>query len=203
MQEDFSQKQIFLAKLSRKILILFFICCITILINGCHILLFPIGMKYAEVTPVHRKDDKSDKEKYHPINILPNLSKVYERLMHNQIYSYFHTIFSKFHCQFQRGFNVQHCLLAIIEKWSKTLDEVGEIRSVLTDLSKVFYCIDHNMLIIAKLNASGFEKQWIDFIYSYLTKRKQKTKVDSTINLQELFSGVPQGSVFHYIYLCI
>ena len=42
----------------------------------------------------------------------------------------------------------------------------------------------------------GFEKQSINFIYSYLTKRKQKTKVDSAVSSWEmLFSGVPQGSV--------
>ena len=38
-------------------------------------------MKYAEVTPIHKKDGKTDKENYHPINILSNLCKVYERLM--------------------------------------------------------------------------------------------------------------------------
>ena len=40
-------------------------------------------MKYAEVIPIHQKDDKTDKEKYRPISILSNLSKVYERLMYN------------------------------------------------------------------------------------------------------------------------
>ena len=38
-------------------------------------------MKYAEVTPIHKKDDKTDKENYRPKSkksILPNLSKVYE-----------------------------------------------------------------------------------------------------------------------------
>ena len=42
---------------------------------------FPTGMKYADVTPIHKKDDKTDKTNYRPISILPNLSKVYERLM--------------------------------------------------------------------------------------------------------------------------
>ena len=62
-------------------------------------------MKYAEVTPIHNKDDKSDKENYRPISILPNLSRVYERLMYNQTYPYFQTIFSKFQCRFRKDFN--------------------------------------------------------------------------------------------------
>ena len=139
---------------------------------------FPTSMKYADVIPIHKKDDKTDKENYRPISILPNLSKVYERLMYNQIYPYFDTLFSKFQCGFRKGFNAQHCLLAMIEKWRKTLDKGGETGAVLTDLSKAFDCIDHNLLI-AKLDAYGFEKQSIDFLHSYLTKRKQRTKVDS------------------------
>ena len=37
---------------------------------------YPNGLKYADVTPVFREDDKSDKSNYRPISILPNLSKV-------------------------------------------------------------------------------------------------------------------------------
>ena len=152
-------------------------------------------MKYADVIPTHKKDDKTDKENYRPIRILPNHSKVYERLMYNQIYPYFDTLFSNFQCGFRKGFNAQHCLLAMIEKWHKTLDKVGETGAVLADLSKAFECIDHNLLI-AKLDAYGFEKQSIDFLHSYLTKHKQRTKVDSAYSSWEmLLSGAPQGSI--------
>ena len=140
---------------------------------------------------------------------MPNLSKVYDRLMYNKTYPYFQTIFSKFQCGFRGGFNTQHCLLEMVQKWRKTLDEGGETRAVLTDLSKVFEYIDHKLLI-AKLNAYGFEKQLINLIYSFLTKRKQRTKVDSSIGSWEvLFSGVSQGSVLEpllfniYIYIYI
>ena len=62
-------------------------------------------MKYADVTPIHKKDDKTDKTNYRPISILPNLSKVYERLMYKQISPYFDLVFSKFQCEFRKGFN--------------------------------------------------------------------------------------------------
>ena len=65
----------------------------------------------------------------------------------------------------------------MIGKLRKTLEKGEETGAVSTDLSKTFDCIDHNLLI-AKLNACGFEKQSIDFFYSYLylTKLKQRTK---------------------------
>ena len=143
---------------------------------------FPTTMKYDDVTPIHKKDDKNDKENYRPKSILPNLSKVYERLMYNQIYPYFDTLFFEFQCDFRKGFNAQDCLLTMFEKWRKTLDKGVETGAVLTDLSKAFDSIDHNLLI-AKLDAYGFEKQSTDFLHSYLTKRKQRTKVDSAYSL--------------------
>ena len=97
---------------------------------------------------------------------MPILSKVYERLMDNQIYPYFDKLLSKFQYGFQKGFNAQHCLLAMIQKWCNTLNKDGETGAVLRGLSKGFGCIDLNLLI------ENLEKQSIDFLYSYLTKRK-------------------------------
>ena len=73
-------------------------------------------MKYANVTPIHKKDDKTDKTNYRPISILPNLNKVYERLMYNQISLYFDSVFSIFQYEFWKRFNVQHCLITMVEK---------------------------------------------------------------------------------------
>ena len=49
---------------------------------------FPTALKYADVRLPCKKDDKTDKENYRPISILPNLSKVYERLMYDQMYPF-------------------------------------------------------------------------------------------------------------------
>ena len=56
---------------------------------------FPTGLSYADVRPVFKKNDKTNKENYRPISILPNISKMYERLLYDQMYPYFNEIFSK------------------------------------------------------------------------------------------------------------
>ena len=71
---------------------------------------FPTSIIYADVKPIHKKDDKTDKENYRPTSISLNLSKIYERLIYNQIYPYFDTLFFKIRCGFWKDFNAQHCL---------------------------------------------------------------------------------------------
>ena len=51
--------------------------------------------------------------------------------------------------------------------------------AVLTDLSKAFDCICHHLLI-ARLNAYGFDRNALKLIYDYLSDRLQKTKVGSS-----------------------
>ena len=70
---------------------------------------------------------------------------------------------------------------------------VGEVRAVLMDLSKAFDCIPHDLLI-AKLDAYGFSKEALKYIYSYLKGRKQGVKIDDIVSeFLEICSGVPQG----------
>ena len=101
--------------------------------------------------------------------------------MYNQIYPFFDTLFSKFHCGFREGFNTQHCLLPMTEKWRKTLNKDWETGAVLTDVSKAFDYIDHNLLI-AKLDAYGFEKQSLtSFIRILQSVSKERKSILHTV----------------------
>ena len=75
------------------------------------------------------------------------------------------------------------------------LDLKGYGAAVLMDLSKAFDTINHDLLI-AKLHAYGFSKEFLKLIKSYLSNPWQRTKVNlSFSSWSELTLGVPQGSV--------
>ena len=114
--------------------------------------IFPSELKKADIIPIHKKKSKFDIENYRPVSILPVLSKIYERCMFDQMYSYFNQILSKHQCGFRQGHSTQHRLLLMVEKLKKSLDNSGVGRMLLTDLSKPFYCLRHDLLI-AKLAA--------------------------------------------------
>ena len=103
-----------------------------------------------------KKKLRFSKEKYRPVSILPNTSKVYERCLYDQISIFLEDIFSKYQCSFRKGYSAQHCLLVMIEKWKNIVDYVGVFGALLTDLSKAFDCIPHD-LFIANLEAYGFK----------------------------------------------
>ena len=61
--------------------------------------------------------------------------------------------------------------MRLIEEWKEKLDKEFFAGAVLTDLAKAFDCIPHDLLI-AKLNAYGFDRKSLVFFYSYLKRRK-------------------------------
>ena len=113
---------------------------------------FPWNLKLADITPTHKKKERILKENYRPISILPAISKIYEKLIEDQLRIYFMNILSKLQCGFRKGFSAQHCLIYMIEKWEKSLDNKGAARVLLTNLSKALDCLNHGLLI-AKLDA--------------------------------------------------
>ena len=115
--------------------------------------------------------------------------------MNEQIFTYIEKHLSPYLFRYRKGHGTQHCLLFMIEMWRKALDEKKVAGSILTDLSKAFDCLSHDLLI-AKLEAYGFYKSALKLIYDYLLNRIQRTKInESYSSWRELLSGVPQGSI--------
>lgn len=156
---------------------------------------FPSKLKLADITPVFKKENATLAKNYRPVSVLPNVSKVFERIIQSQLLSYIDRYLSPNLCGYRKGYSTQIALIALIEKWKATLDKKGLVGAVLMDLSKAFDTINHELLI-AKLYAYGFDKDALKIIFSYLNDRYQRTKINTTFSSwTELLQGVPQGSV--------
>ena len=102
---------------------------------------------------------------------------------------------SKYQTGFRKGYSSQHCLFKMVEKWKQALDNGDSFGALLTDLSKAFDCIPHDLLI-AKLYAYGFDKASLKLLHSYLSERKQRVKIEGAYSSwQVILYGVQQGSI--------
>ena len=157
--------------------------------------MFPDPLKMADITPVHKKDNASNKENYRPVSILPSISKIFEKKIYEQIYNFMNNHLSEYLCGFRPGYSTQYCLISMLEKWKSALDKKNMAGALLTDLSKAFDCLNHELLI-AKLHAYGFDYSSLDLIFSYLEGRKQRTKINNTFSTwSSINTGIPQGSI--------
>ena len=149
-----------------------------------------------EVLSLYKNDERADKSNYRPITILSNVLKINQICLYSQLYKYFDkNIFSKYQCGFRRDFSTRHALLAMIENINIVRENKEFCAALLTDLSKAFDCICHDLLII-KLNAYGFDRNVLKLVYNYLSYRSQKTKVVSSFSVcLDIIYGVPQGPI--------
>ena len=77
----------------------------------------------------------------------------------------------------------------------KSVNNGGAFGVLLVDLSKTFDCLSRELLI-AKLDAHGFDKKSLTLINNYLSNRKQRVKInDSFSSWGEVLFGVLQGSI--------
>ena len=149
--------------------------CINSAIYDCK---FPDEMKIAELIPVYKNDDSNLKEDYRAISVLLAVSKVYERVLKDQISPYIHEVLSNILSGFRAGYSTQHALIRLLEKWKRCLDSSCLVGTVLMDLHKAFDCLPHDLLI-AKLEAYGLDMNSLALLYTYLNNRFQKVKICS------------------------
>ena len=159
--------------------------------------IFPNRMKLANIFPIHKGDDKDNCNNYRPIALLSNISKIIEKLVHARLYFYFER--NNILYQHQYGFRLNHsttrALIATTEEIRYACDN-GEYACITyLDLKKAFDAVNHNILL-EKMNHYGIKGVANNWFKSCITERKQYTTIgDYHSTLQDIFHGVPQGSV--------
>ncbi|XP_057302848.1 uncharacterized protein LOC130637010 [Hydractinia symbiolongicarpus] len=157
--------------------------------------IFPESLKFADVSPLYKAKSRVCKENYRPVSKLPNMAKVFEKILFEQISEFMEGKMSPILSGFRKGYSSQHALLNLMCFLQRKLDSKKCVAALLMDLSKAFDCINHKLLI-AKLHAYGFSSSALSFIWSYLKQRFQRVGIDGVFGCwKEIFSGIPQGSI--------
>ena len=159
--------------------------------NSIKLSIFPEILKHADINPLQKKETTDQWAAF----------QIYQKYLKNACLNACLNIFSKYQCGFRKFFSIQQCLLAILEKCKRSVDNSKIFGALLTDISKAIDCLDHELLI-AKPKAYRFNlTALLKLVHDYLSNRKQRKKINSSYSsFLELTFGVPQGLILGLYY---
>ena len=148
----------------------------------------PEDLKSARVVPLFKKNDKTEVGNYRPVSILTILSKVFERVVYDQMESYLNQkrLLYKFQSGFRSRFSTDTCLIHLTDFIKFQMDQGHYVGMILLDLQKAFDTVDHGILLM-KLESLGLSKDVTRWFQSYLSDRQQLVDVSGTKSSYDRF----------------
>ena len=159
--------------------------------------IFPQIFKIAKVIPIFKSGKKDQVSNYRPISLLPNLSKILEKLIKTRFVNFFerHEILYKYQYGFRQKHSVIHTLLDVTSLSYDAIQNKQSTAFLLMDLRKAFDTVSHKKLL-HKLYHHGIRGPAYDLIASYLSFRHQFVAINNEKStLMPINIGVPQGSI--------
>lgn len=130
----------------------------------------PVNFKMAMVTPIHKKDKKSEVKNYRPVCLNNVFSMVFEKLVHEQLQQFF---VGKLDVH-QHGFIKKKSTLSNLSHYvdyiSCNLDAGYEVHAICTDFAKAFDTVNFNILL-SKLKSYGIGGTLLKWMELYLVNR--------------------------------
>ena len=159
--------------------------------------IFPDPMKLAKIIAIFKAGSKLSVTNYRPISLLSVFSKIFEKIVHEQLYTFLikEAVIYESQFGFQKGRSTLHSLIEIIEKIRDCMESKKYGCGIFIDLKKAFDTVNHEILV-QKLEHYGIRGKALDWFNSYLTGRMQFTFCNGKRSeLRTITCGVPQGSV--------
>ena len=157
--------------------------------------IFPNNLKIGNVCPIYKgKGSKSDPDNYRPITVLSVIARLFEKLIHKQLFPYFNDYLYKNQSGFRPKYSTQTALLNTSNQWLINIDKGEYNIAVYLDLRKAFHTVNHNVLLL-KLESYGILGIKLKWFKSYLGDRQQYCSVNNCVSaLASVKAGIPQGS---------
>ena len=161
--------------------------------------IFPQKLKVAMIIPIYKgkNTDQHEFVNYRPISLLPAISKIFEKVVHKQLYEYMtsNKLFNNNQYGFRAKHSTEYAAIDLVDRVMGQIDKCEIPFAVFMDLSKAFDTLDHQILL-EKLQYYGIQGTHLKWFESYLTNRKQYVSLNNVTSSQQLIkTGVPQGSV--------
>jgi hypothetical protein len=159
----------------------------------------------ANISAVHKKGKKSEVSNYRPISLTSIPCKIMETFVRDYILDHFlsNELFSNKQFGFLKGRSTMLQLLHIMDEWTLSLEEGGQINTVYADFAKAFDKVPHCPLI-HKLRSYKVNEDIIQWITSFLCYRKQRVKLNGCYSeWTDVISGIPQGTILGPILFII
>ena len=169
---------------------------------------FPDALKIAKVKPLYKKGDNFCLNNYRPISLLPIISKIFERVMFTQLYSYLNAnnLLSEQQYGFRSQRSTELACVKLVDYITTEMDNIKKIKTptaIYLDLSKAFDTLNFNILL-NKLQYYGINGISLSLIKNYLTNRFQYVQFEnSESDLLEIKTGIPQGSILGPLFFSI
>lgn len=158
---------------------------------------YPDELKLARVTPIFKSGSKDDPTNYRPISVLSTIDKIFESVIKSRFIDFLNK--NDFFYSHQYGFRAKSgthtAAYELINNISQELDLGKVVSGIFLDLSKAFDCVNHTILL-HKLEYAGIRGNALNLIRSYLSNRKQRTRIGKNNSpFVDINIGIPQGSI--------
>lgn len=157
--------------------------------------IYPESLKVGQVTPIFKAGARSDIKNYRGVNVLPNIAKVFERIIYNQLKLYIIPRISETQHGFVSNRNIETNLMEFTIRTHHAFEQKAQFDVFYADISKAFDSVNTSMLI-RKMAMFPISNNILKWFISYLHNRRQYVRVgDKTSEYFSVNSGVGQGTI--------
>ena len=159
---------------------------------------FLTALKIAEVILTFKKSDPNQTTNYKPIPLLSQFSKILAKLMFNRLYSFLekYYLFTRHQYRYRKNSWTVCKICSIYDRLIKNTDAGLCICCSFLDQTKAFDTIDLAKLLNKMYHSFGIKDIANLLLESYLSDRKQYTKVfNNKSKMDKITHGIPQSLI--------